>query len=187
MDLGAYVQIDELEKVAKENNIYVPRLRGYRLMEKEEPISKDEISEIIKSCEVNVCENLCRSYPLFWDAHSYCTSYDDKTDRLCNYYLMSDIKDGYKYFLDIRWDRIHGWKRKVLKFEIKKKVRHIQKYFDTWNKYAGKKNVLYIHARLGASSWTDFDVNKLFQEPWFLEKIDDYYDDSYCDIYASIK
>ena len=31
MDLYAYSQIDKLEKIAKENNIKVPRLRGYRL------------------------------------------------------------------------------------------------------------------------------------------------------------
>jgi len=31
MDLGAYVQIEDLDKIAKENGIVVPRLRGYRL------------------------------------------------------------------------------------------------------------------------------------------------------------
>lgn len=186
MDLGAYIQIGELGKVAKENNIYIPRLRGYRLMEKEDPVPQEEISEIIKSCEVDVCEKLCRSLP-FWDPNAYCTSYGDKTDCLCNYYLVSDIKDGHTYFSDIRWDKIHGWKRKILKFEIKKKEKHIQEYFDTWNKYAGKKNVLYIHARLGGMNWSNYDANKLSQEPWFLEKIDDYYDETYCDIYASIK
>ena len=31
MDLYAYTRIGELEKIAKENNIKAPRLRGYRL------------------------------------------------------------------------------------------------------------------------------------------------------------
>ena len=32
MDLGAYAQIGRLEKIAANNGIYIPRLRGYRLM-----------------------------------------------------------------------------------------------------------------------------------------------------------
>ena len=39
MDLGAYSQIDDLNEIAKENNIEVPRLRGYRLMKNEEYIT----------------------------------------------------------------------------------------------------------------------------------------------------
>lgn len=32
MDLGAYAQIDTLASIATDNKIYVPRLRGYRMM-----------------------------------------------------------------------------------------------------------------------------------------------------------
>ena len=39
MDLGAYAQIKDIEKIAKENGIVVPRLRGYRLMKNEEQIN----------------------------------------------------------------------------------------------------------------------------------------------------
>lgn len=37
MDLGAFSKIDRLAKIAADNGIYVPRLRGYRLMSEEEP------------------------------------------------------------------------------------------------------------------------------------------------------
>lgn len=46
MDLGAYMNIGELDKIAKNNGIEIPRIRGYRLMENEEPLSKEEIKEI---------------------------------------------------------------------------------------------------------------------------------------------
>ena len=43
MDLGAYVQIDNLSKLAKLNGINVKRLRGYRYMKHEDkPLDIDE-------------------------------------------------------------------------------------------------------------------------------------------------
>ena len=46
MDLGAYMNIEELGEIAKDNGIEIPRIRGYRLMENEKPLSKEEIKEI---------------------------------------------------------------------------------------------------------------------------------------------
>lgn len=187
MDLGAYAQIDNLEKIAKDNNIEVPRLRGYRLMKDEKPISSEELKQIMKDCEVDICENLCHAEP-FWNANSCISSYDSWTDYLCKYYLIeSKDENGYKRYTDIRWDRIHGWKRKVLKFEIKKKKRRIKEQFDMWNKYVGRDDVLYIHSRIGGGNWNDYGGNELSKQPWFLDKVDDYFDSTYCDIYALIK
>ena len=47
MDLGAYANIENLSAIASANGIDVPRLRGYRLMVKEEPITKKELEEEI--------------------------------------------------------------------------------------------------------------------------------------------
>ena len=63
MDLYAYSQIDKLEKIAKENNIEVPRLRGYRLMSEEEKVSDETIAKEKKLCEVYVLKDLCSAYP----------------------------------------------------------------------------------------------------------------------------
>lgn len=187
MDLGAYVQIEDLEKIAKDNNIEIPRLRGYRLMKDEEPISEEEIKDMMKRSEVYICENLCCSCP-FWDGNSYCYEFSPKTDYFRKYYLISSTdEEGYTRYTGIRWDRIHGWKRKVLKFEIKKNNRRIKKQFDMWNKYAGKEKVLYIHSRIGGNNWDYYDGNKLMKEPWFLDRVDNYSDSTYCDIYASLK
>lgn len=179
MDLYAYNQIDELSKIAKDNNIEVPRLRGYRLMKDEEPVSAEELKRIMKDCEFDVCERLCCTRP-FWNPNSCCLEFSSRTDYIEKYYLNRTTKE-------IRWDRIHGWKRKTLKFEIKKKKRRIQKQFDMYNKYAGKANVLCIHARIGGGNWHYFGGPELTKQPWFIEKVDDCYDNTYCDIYAHVK
>ena len=187
MDLTAYTQIDDLEQIAKDNNIEVPRLRGYRLMKDEESVSKEEINEMIKYGAISVCEHLCCSIP-FWNGDSDCHEYGPRTDALRDYYLIKTTdEEGYTSYTDIRWDRIHGWKRKVLKFEIKKKTRRVQKQYEIWNKYAGKENVLYVHARIGGGNWEPYGGDELSKMPWFLDKVDDCWDETYCDIYASIK
>ena len=43
MDLVAYKNIEDLGAIAQKNGIDVPRLRGYRLMAKQEPITDEEI------------------------------------------------------------------------------------------------------------------------------------------------
>lgn len=187
MDLAAYMQIDDLGKIAKDNNIEVPRLRGYRLMKDEEPVSTEEIKRMMKDCEIELCKDLCRSKP-FWNANSRWHAYSSDTDCLCEYYLVKGVNEyGHEGSVNIRWDRIHGRKRKTLKFAIKKQKRKIQKQFDMWNKYAGKENVLYIHSRIGGDNWNYYGGNELTKQPWFLDKVDDCFDGTYCDIYALIK
>lgn len=187
MDLEAYAQIEDLEKIANENNIEVPRLRGYRLMKDESPVTTDTMRKIMHRYEIDVCENLCCSEP-FWHANANCYTFSSYTDYLRHYYLIESVdEDGYKRYTGIRWDRIHGWKRKVLKFAIKQKKKQIQKEIAMWNKYAGNEKVLYIHARIGGPNWNAYGGNEISKLPWFLDKVDDYYDNTYCNIYALIK
>lgn len=187
MDLFAYSQIDNLDKIAKDNGIEVPRLRGYRLMKDEEPVSKKDIEEMMKEGEIYVAKKLCTANP-FWSCKSRCYSYDPYTDYLKKYYLIKNLnKDGHEEYIGIRWNRIHGWKRKVLKFAIKKYKRKIKKQYDMWNKYVGREDVLYIHSRIGGGNWNAYGGNELLKQPWFLDKVDDYFDSTYCDIYAKIK
>jgi hypothetical protein len=53
------------------------------------------------------------------------------------------------------------------------------------------RKMLYIHSRMGSNNWLDLpDINeraKIVQAPWFLGRVDDYYDNTYCDFYARIK
>lgn len=98
------MQIEDIEKIAKDNGIEVPRLRGYRLMKYEKPVN---VSKMNKQREI-------------------------------------------------------------------------------WNKYAGRDDILYIHARIGGNNWPHYH-DQVDTKPWFLEKVDDSFDSTYCDIYAKIK
>ena len=187
MDLMAYAQIDNLDEIAKQNGIEVPRLRGYRLMKDEALVTTEELQRLMKECEVQVCEDLCCSVP-FWSARSSCHRFSSQTDYIRKYFLTQAVDEkGYKRYVGIRWDRIHGKKRKILKFAIKKQNKRIQRQFEVWNRYAGKEGILYIHSRIGGRNWNYYGGDELITKPWFLEKVDDWFDSTYCDIYAVIK
>lgn len=186
MDLGAYIQIDALDEIAKKNGIEVPRLRGYRLMKVEKPVTREEIEQIKKSAAVEEAKELIEQPP-FWYGSPTWYDYRKKLTAKREYYLTSEIdEEGKQCFTGIRWDRIHGKKRKVLKFTIKKTKNRIQKQFDVWNKYAGLDGILYIHARIGGENWLYYG-DEVSDKPWFLEKVDDWWDCTYCDIYANVE
>lgn len=185
MDLYAYTQVDRLEELAKANEIDIPRLRGYRLMSEEEPINKEEYDYAFRHAAVDAAKDLITGEP-FWSSNPEWYTSDSWTDYLKKYYLVKNSEDDY---YDIRWDRIHGWKRRVLKFEIKKAKRAIKKQYDMWNKYAGQEGVLYIHSRMGGNNWKYWDLEKrvaLQNQPWFLDRVDDHWDSTYCDFYAKV-
>lgn len=180
MDLGAYAQIEELKSIAEANGIVVPRLRGYRLMKDEEPDTWDYGDK-----EVECVESLCTSVP-FWNPNADCHEWSLHTDMLKNYYLKSIYDSQGNKTYSVCWDRIHGRKRKILKTFIHNEKKRVEKQRAAWNKYAGRKDVLYIHARIGGSNWSQYH-SQVDTKPWFLEKADDSYDDTYCDIYAKIE
>lgn len=186
MDLGAYMQIEDIDKIAKDNGIEVPRLRGYRLMKDEKPVN---ISEMVvkKDIAIECVKNLCESQPFCWDVNANWHEISSWTDYLKELYLVvSRDKDGYKEYTDIRWNRIHGWKRKVLKTYIHNEIKRQTKQWELWNKYAGRADILCIHARIGGSNWSLY-FDQVIHQPWFLEKVDNSFDSTYCDIYAKIK
>ena len=188
MDLYAYGQVEDLEPIAKANGIDIPRLRGYRLMKDEESVSQEKINELKKECEIPEVEWLCCARPI-WRANADFHIGDEESDILKDYYLIKEKdKDGNDRYVGIRWDRIHGRKRKILKFEIKKQKRKIQEQFDTWNKYVGREDVLYIHSRMGGANWKYYENKEsITSQPWFLDRVDDHWDSTYCDFYAKIK
>lgn len=171
MDLYAYTQIENLEQIMKDNGIEVPRLRGLRLMKDEEVISEQTIQEMITDAEIYACDSLC----------------DDSWYPRNEYYRKRYLAKNSDGNTIIRWENIHGKKRKNLKFDIKKRKCAILQQYNMWNKYAGRENVLHIHSRIGGNNWNYFKGWQLENKPWFLEKVDDSFDNTYCDIYARIK
>ena len=159
MDLGAFVNIGNLQRLAEANGIDIPRLRGYRLMKDETEVDEEGISDIIHNLEVWECKNL----------------FGDK--------YIQDINENDKR---IRWELIHGRRRKVLKFAVKKRRKCAIEQYRIFNKYVGQSGVLYIHSRIGGSNWDSYGGSDLEKSSWFIEKVDDCFDGTYCDIYAKI-
>ena len=183
MDLGAYAQIDNLEIIMKENGIECPRLRGLRLMRDEKPLTKEQIAESAKKIGLYGCETACESDFVY---DPWTTTLDNATRRLKRKYLVyENPKDTFDP-IDIRWNAIHGKKRKLFKYYMKMANRRVEKSYNIFNKYCGRNDILYIHARIGGGNWPYYR-DKVENQPWFIEKIDDPFDETYCDIYARIK
>lgn len=183
MDLYAYAQIGDLESIAQENGISIPRLRGYRLMVNEKPNTKEDIEELLIKAELNICRDGCESLPRF-SLNPFCYEYGRRTRQVRKKYLIYDNKH---HVIGFRWDRMHGKNRRNLKFAIKKAKKKYLESTKAWNRYAGDPSVLYIHARIGGMNWLAYGGDEISKEPWFIEKVDDPYDETYCDIYARIK
>lgn len=177
MNIYAYANIERLTEITQKNNIVVPRLRGYCLMSEASCFNEKEQMDSFINIR-HIVTDLCTSVP-FWtdDASRY--KYGLKTDKLRRKYLGRNTEQT------INWNKIHGKKRRVLKFAIKNKRKRIKAQYDIWNKYVGRADVLCIHARIGGCNWEAYKEN-VIHEPWFLEKVDDYADSTYCDIYAKL-
>lgn len=180
MDLGAYVQMDALEDILRENNISVPRLRGLRLMSQEKPVSRDKIFESGYRLGLYQCEYLCENG--FGRTPWY--EFSKNTRKIKRKYLIYCDDDFTP--TAVRWDRIHGKKRKLFKFSIKQALKRSRLQYETFNKYCGRPDILYIHARIGGGNWPYYH-SEVDHQPWFIEKVDDAFDSTYCDIYARIQ
>lgn len=187
MNLEAYANINDLADIAKENNIVVPRLRGYELMKDHYPcnikLTKSERKKIEISCVESLCDSQWHPYYCYYTINNY-------TRSLKNRYLYGITMKGYgdstyKEYTGVKWNKIHGKKRKVLKTFIHNEIKRQQRQSEVWNKYVGRNDVLYIHARIGGGNWLYY-YKEVVNQPWFLEKVDDSYDSTYCDIYAKI-
>lgn len=189
MDLGAYAQIEDLGKIAANNGIEVPRLRGYRLMNDEKPVS---LEELYAGVEVDECEFLIEQG---W-INSHCYTLSWTTDMNKRKYMKyhketTEFTEGRTYthyvFESVKWEKIHGKHRKALKLAIKQRKKAIKTQYDMWNKYCGRDDVLYIHSRIGGNNWRYFNGDELVaSQPWFLDRVNDNFDSTYCDIYAKI-
>lgn len=183
MNLTAYSQIEDLMPVLQSTGIEIPRLRGLGLMKNEEPVNQTDLNEILHSMEILAVQNLCESFPA-WDFYSCCSKLCPATDRRIKKYMILD-EDGYP--ISIRWDRIHGKKRKTAKYAIKQYKKAVIDNIKVFNKYAGRDDVLFVHARIGGDNWNYFNGPSIVaSHPAFLEKVDDYFDSTYCDIYLKI-
>ena len=183
MDLYAYSHIDNLNDVLKSTGVDIPRLRGLRLMLEEIPLSEQDIDEAIRSEQLYAAEQLIRAHPK-WKNNACLHSYCYETDKACKKFLHYD-HDG--NVIGIRWDLIHGKHRQSMKLAMHNAEKRVRHTFDTFNQYAGRDDILCVHTRIGGSNWAYYNQNGIIsQSTAFIEKIDDSFDNTYCDIYLRI-
>lgn len=183
MDLFAYTQIDSLYDILGSTGVDVPRLRGLRLMLEENPVPDTDIAEEIREEQMYVAERVIRSIPK-WSPNSDTTRYGWETDRSCRKYLVYDT-DG--KVTDVRWELIHGQHRRNMKHAMKIAKRRVLDSFGTFNRYAGRDDILCVHARIGGRNWGYFNRGGAVSgSDAFIEKVDDMFDNTYCDIYLRI-
>lgn len=180
MDIGAYAQIDELESLMKLNGIEVPRLRGLRLMKDEVAITEEKMESRALENGLLACKDLCDSD---FRINADWFEWSDRTKRIRKKFLIT--KDGWPK--GIRWQNLHGKLRKLFKFAMKIERKKVFKNMKVFNKYCGREDVLYIHARIGGDNWNYFGGPEIAKQPWFIEKVDDAFDCTYCDIYAKME
>lgn len=192
MDLGAYINIENLEEKIKAQGIEVPRLRGYRLMSEESPVTGEEIeAEKNYSYLLNIRELIRYGWRI---KGGWILDYEDTDEKLKRYAVVERDEDSIETLVRIKWENIHGKKRKALRYLNKQSDKAIEENYAMFNKYIGQKDVLYIHARLGGisckddcSNWGGYNCDEIIKkQPWFLDAVDDSFDQTYCDIYAKI-
>ncbi|MBQ6504997.1 MAG: hypothetical protein IJI57_13900 [Flexilinea sp.] len=181
MDLGAYAKIKDLGQIMIDNGIEIPRLRGLRLMSEEKPLSEEEINDEIKFVGLKKCKDLCQS-----DFHLNANWFElsSRTDRIKKKYIIYDKDENET---GVNWKNLHGRKRKLFRYCLKSAKKRVLQTYRSFNRYCGQENVLYIHARIGGKNWGYFGGPLIARQPWFIEKADDAFDSTYCDIYARLE
>lgn len=180
-NLKYYLQIADLQDILKSTEVSIPRLRGLQLMVDENIYEKKQIERLIQEETARAVQDLIQSK---WHTDAYEIS--SNTENVCKYYLTYKEEDGYSYPNGIRWDRLHGKKRKLAKFAVKQARKKVINYTTTFNKYTGCTDVLRVYTRIGGWNWEYYGGIELSKHPAFLEKVDDYFDSTYCNIFLKI-
>lgn len=200
MDLFAFAQMGRFTELMNAQGIDIPRLRGVRWMKEEAKISEEEICDIIKKQCGYEFEEAVTSYPRFainpiWYEGSVRTDslkrkyiiYETEMDSRTDHTTGERVEYEFKYPVGVRWELVHGKNRKHLKYILKRCVKKVRRQMETHNRYTGREDVLQIHARIGSNNWFNYDAHLTVEkQPWFLEKVDDAFDYTYCDIYVKI-
>lgn len=193
MDLYAYANIENLEQYLQDNNIAIPRLRGLQLCKEMEPFTEEEIELNKRDIIGDSIDDACSSSWNFGGWHCLGKAFR-RLKKKYTYQVFSETItcfDGSKkdiYVSAPKWEKIHGKHRKALKFEIKKRMKQFETHREAWDRYCGREDVIRIHSRIGGPNWIYYDGPQIVaSHPLFLEKVDDAWDDTYCNIYFKIK
>ena len=149
---------------------------GFKPMSDKKLSNPEEIAKRKHEDAVQTLENLLVRYPA-WSTRSHWSVYDWRSHLRREHYLTKDEHGDYN---GIRWDRIHGKHRKLLKYKLKKHSPEIDKQYNVWDKYAGREDVAYIYIKYYHLK------DELYNQPWFLEKVYDYFEPTCCYVFVKI-
>ena len=76
--------------------------------------------------------------------------------------------------------------KRVPRRDARRSAKRARKQMETFNKYCGRTDVMMVHARIGGGNWKEYGGFWLDKKPWFIEKVDDGFDPTYCDIYVKV-
>lgn len=173
MDLGAFSQINTLDKVLNAIDVDIKRLRGLRLMRFEAPLTEEELENMIKEESFNTIKDWLQQ-------HSWCSWSSVNADKRHPAFIYHQGK-----IVDYDFSKIHGKDRKVLKFKLKKIRDEYTYQYELFNSFVGQ-DVLYVHARQGGNNRYWCGMHKIARHPRWLADVDDSWDHTYCDIYFSL-
>ena len=149
----------------------------FELMSDKKPVSLEEIAKRKAKDAVKVLKPLLSNYPAWAMNEKYGYCWRPGSDLKWDHYMTKDENGEYN---GIRWDRIHGKHRKVLKYKLKKNNKKIDKQYNAWNKYVGRKDVAYMY------TYWYYLRNEVLKQPYILEIVDDHFDLDYSYVYAKI-
>ena len=109
----------------------------FLIMKEESKISLEEIDKIMAEQEVMIVDRLLSSNPR-WTLQPYFTKAKNK-EKYVHKYIHFDDKREY-----VRWNRLHGKHRKIVKFECKKEKKKIKDRVFAFNQFAGREDVMCI-------------------------------------------
>lgn len=109
--------------------------------------------------------------------------------------IEKNIREVYKDTLELYTPSKHCavmkgrklYDKRQAKGEARAHAKRTRKQMEMYNRYCGCKDVLMVHARIGKWNWAEYGGPLISMEKWFIEKADDGYDPTYCDIYVRIK
>ena len=111
---------------------------------------------------------------------------DEEIEKACKYCY----KETYK--LDSKYGHfgIHGfhlrYDNRTPRRNARRSAKRARIQMMTFNKYVGCPDVMMVHARIGGWNWKEYGGFWLEKKPWFIERVDDGFDPTYCDIYVRV-
>lgn len=111
---------------------------------------------------------------------------DEEIEKACKYCYKETYKLDSKYGHTGRRFHFHYDKR-IPRRNARRSAKRTRIQLRTFNKYVGHADVMMVHARIGSNNWKEYGGFWLEKKPWFIEKVDDGFDPTYCDIYVKVK